>query len=422
MVPKYARFLDRYEIGGFNPLATTKEDSIPGWGPIRLDLKVGDRIRHGYRDTMGTVAKITRGVGRAALGKTQDIRGQGEWPVDYADVEWDRGTQPKQITAAGEGSEWYRLDKERKAIKPWDLTPEQRYTLASLGKHEILDVDDDGNLTLSSGDTKYVLTTDGNIYVHRTTGEAPKKILGMSYITVSEPGNTSFNKGEVVSPEAFEEENKRMRQMGLKEATGWSGEEGEWPHGGNGGGEGSIEMLAAVKHRVRDRVKLGDLQIDDKFWSYNSDVEYVVTEPPREYPGWGMMAHYKEVGTGKPMRASSAAWVFRYPPHEWGRDAKIPHKAENINYCEEARGALAKYEGDVEAGHTEAAQYWKGQAEVYGLLCSQGAEARLQYLSDSPEYLAQTVESSGWRGQLDKEFNKAIARARGVNEQATVSS
>jgi hypothetical protein len=41
-----------------------------------------------------------------------------------------------------------------------------------------------------------------------------------------------------------------------------------------------------------------------------------------------------------------------------------------IDHCREARDALAKYEADVKAGHTEAAQYWKGQAEVHALQCA----------------------------------------------------
>lgn len=41
-----------------------------------------------------------------------------------------------------------------------------------------------------------------------------------------------------------------------------------------------------------------------------------------------------------------------------------------IDHCEEARDVWAKYETDVKAGHTEAAQFWKGQAEVHGLVCA----------------------------------------------------
>lgn len=39
---------------------------------------------------------------------------------------------------------------------------------------------------------------------------------------------------------------------------------------------------------------------------------------------------------------------------------------------------------------------------------------KLDWMADSPEYLAQTIDSSGWRDKLDQEFQAAIARARGA--------
>lgn len=37
----------------------------------------------------------------------------------------------------------------------------------------------------------------------------------------------------------------------------------------------------------------------------------------------------------------------------------------------------------------------------------------LEWLADSPEFLSQTIDASGWRDRLDEEFKKAIARSRG---------
>ncbi|MDD4986618.1 MAG: hypothetical protein PHQ43_12730, partial [Dehalococcoidales bacterium] len=145
-----------------------------------------------------------------------------------------------------------------------------------------------------------------------------------------------------------------------------------------------------------------------------------------------------------------------------------------IDYCQEARDAMQKYTDDTKAGHTDASYYWKGQAEVYGVLCAQGKQMfnyvtiiepgdtvftkgavvspeafdkentrvmrlgirlaqgvssqasaptggdktggsynptsreDLNYMADSPEYLAQTVDSCGWREQIDRNFQEAV--------------
>lgn len=38
----------------------------------------------------------------------------------------------------------------------------------------------------------------------------------------------------------------------------------------------------------------------------------------------------------------------------------------------------------------------------------------LRFLPDSPEFLAQTVNSTGYRAKLDSVFQQAIARAKGA--------
>ena len=39
---------------------------------------------------------------------------------------------------------------------------------------------------------------------------------------------------------------------------------------------------------------------------------------------------------------------------------------------------------------------------------------KLEYLADSPEFLAQTIEGIGYREKLDTTFKQAIARAKGL--------
>jgi hypothetical protein len=44
-----------------------------------------------------------------------------------------------------------------------------------------------------------------------------------------------------------------------------------------------------------------------------------------------------------------------------------------IDPCEEARRTLRLYEDDIKAGHTEAAQYWLGEASAFGVMCTLGS-------------------------------------------------
>lgn len=116
----------------------------------------------------------------------------------------------------------------------------------------------------------------------------------VSYITIEDPGKTTFSKGAVVSSAAFAEENERVRNLGEKEATGWSGDKGEWPHKGNGANDEEFQLKSLPDEPIR-----------------------------------------------RPKR-----------------------------------------------------------------------EDDLKYLADSPEFLANTIEKTGWRERLDKEFQLAIARTR----------
>jgi len=49
---------------------------------------------------------------------------------------------------------------------------------------------------------------------------APEESTLGEYVTITDPGKTTFKVGEVVSREAFEEENERVKKLGEKPATG----------------------------------------------------------------------------------------------------------------------------------------------------------------------------------------------------------
>jgi hypothetical protein len=45
-----------------------------------------------------------------------------------------------------------------------------------------------------------------------------------------------------------------------------------------------------------------------------------------------------------------------------------------------------------------------------------GSSSTLEYFADSPELLTQTVDSIGYREKIDKTFQEAIARAKGLKQ------
>jgi rubrerythrin len=69
-----------------------------------------------------------------------------------------------------------------------------------------------------------------------------------------------------------------------------------------------------------------------------------------------------------------------------------------------------------EAGDDETAQLYEHviseEVEHKKEFSDRKEELNLKYFSDSPEYLSQTIDRSGWRDKLDKEFQAAIARSR----------
>lgn len=60
-------------------------------------------------------------------------------------------------------------------------TPLQEEALDRLWPYRILEIHDDGDLTIGSADKKYVVTTDGGVFVHYTTEEALEKIVGKPF-------------------------------------------------------------------------------------------------------------------------------------------------------------------------------------------------------------------------------------------------
>jgi hypothetical protein len=264
--------------------------------------------------------------------------------------------------------------------------PLQEASLKRLGDYKIIQEHDDGDLTIQVGNQMYVVTTDGEVFVHYTASEALKKIL-------DDKGNGSgFN-------------------------------------------------MQTVPHRKEDRVRIGDLKSGDRFQFYKDPEVFVITEPPREYTSWGKMAHYKAEEGGKPEKASVEVWVFRYDPEFMARcrrsaktsvdQIEMPDSFTTKEQWEKWRADVIDRIYQKDKGH----RWTKAQLEGFSVhelhnihnFISRGKSAQnypdeperrpkqegdLELLPDSPEFVAQTVQESGWRERLDQEFEAAVGRTR----------
>lgn len=65
-------------------------------------------------------------------------------------------------------------------------TPLQEEALDRLWPYKVLKIHDDGDLTISSASKKYVVTTDGGVFIHYTGNEALEKVVGEPYRKIDE--------------------------------------------------------------------------------------------------------------------------------------------------------------------------------------------------------------------------------------------
>ena len=87
--------------------------------------------------------------------------------------------------------------------------PKRDEALKKLGKFTIAEVHGDGDLTIRSDDKLYVVTTEGKTFEQKPG----------DYVTIADPGKTTFKVGEVISREAFDKENERVKKLGERPAT-----------------------------------------------------------------------------------------------------------------------------------------------------------------------------------------------------------
>jgi hypothetical protein len=99
------------------------------------------------------------------------------------------------------------------------------------------------------------------------------------------------------------------------------------------------------------------------------------------------------------------------------REASNPQQIGGLNVCLEARSAFEKYLDDAKAGHG-AAEYWKGQAEAYSLLCGLG-ETGLLY-DETPTFVEVFTNSIVKHYRAKAAFHKGSFRVVKPNRTTLV--
>ena len=215
------------------------------------------------------------------------------------------------------------------------------------------------------------------------------------YVRVLSPGQTVFSFDDLVLEESFNKENERVRNRGDNPATGelWEG--------------GKPRRLAQTNYEGKEKPQ--KLLPALKPFEPHKFAEYVLR--------------------------SNVFDEYEIPIYS-GITGTNPHKVPDLIWAETLAGIEGEFVkmGDLYVVKTpgverppdmRAAPTWR---EITPLMSTKDKspaviptepspspkrQDALEYLADSPEFLTQTIDESGWRETLDKTFLEAIQRVRG---------
>ncbi|GAI02654.1 unnamed protein product, partial [marine sediment metagenome] len=128
---------------------------------------------------------------------------------------------------------------------------------------------------------------------------------------------------------------------------------------------------------------------------YRSGDEYVIS------PLYGHVAHWVHVPVSK-----VKAWIRSLPIRHFEPMAvasEYREKAEEVARSVDEPIAILSLTGSKGVG----------QPAVIPTEPRRRRESELEYFADSPEFLTQTIDSTGYRSKLDTTFQEAIARVKG---------
>ena len=211
--------------------------------PFDAGVDVGMRLAGPYEKTLGVSFKIMYMSG-VEEGKRHAGVVIAPLFVGNNYISLFRGDSDAQWVA--DLTEDEKMDFESGIIDGYGkVTPEQLRELAKFEPWRLIELHDDGDLTVKSlqKDREYIVATDGEVFAHYTGTEALKRILSSEYITVTNPGKTTLKKGEVISLKSFMSENERIKKKGEAQASGTYHIEPTAAPDGNGEGKNLLEWL-----------------------------------------------------------------------------------------------------------------------------------------------------------------------------------
>jgi len=129
---------------------------------------------------------------------------------------------------------------------------------------------------------------------------------------------------------------------------------------------------------------------------YRSGDEYILS------PLYGHVAHWVHVPVSK-----VKAWIRSLPIRHFEPMAVAPE------YREKAEELARSVDEPIEILPLTTSEKG-GQPAVIPTKPRPRRETDLEYLADTPEYLTQTIDATGYRDKLDSTFQEAIARAKGL--------
>jgi len=310
------------------------------------------------------------------------------------------------------GAETLDLSKGTMLKVPFGGTPtkEQEKALASLGPARVIHIHDDGDRTVEVKGKKYVVTTDGEIFAHYSGKEALKKLQACNYqtatyVTILDPGQTTFRRGELIALDTFVEENLRVKHLGERPAVAISLLSSERLGGGNGHHHNHFSFSTIkpgeLEVAIRETQGLASSRhIKDKLDSWNKYVKKAFVEA---YEGgdWPKVHSLTADLTGSALsRNLTLAGLY-----DVLKEQQSPHQ-HNETYEEKMKrqGEQLKRGEELLKKGKEALGQEPGRRSR--------AEGDMNFLPDSPEFVAQTIDHTGWRERIDEEFQTAIARTR----------
>ena len=388
------------------------------------DKKVLAQNLSSVRKVADTILHALEGTPKSAV-KSQLLAGSNITEVRYYWVEknvpyeswavieaWPGGIarspfNTKEEAIKREEEIWEGVYKLRLVPSPQEKYPKQHEALKKLYPYEFIKYHDDGDLTIQELVPKpgaklpvpYRELVKGNVIVVTTEGQAFEELEPATIDLLAKTEGDPLRKFccrqcDECAPKELLEEGKFLDRIS------WLRHHYKEKHPGMWGKQQKYEPLAVTKGTC-----------------YEDAWRFLLKEEE------GYLIHGTVWSEGKRIKH---AWVETETGYIWEPETKRFYTKQGFENVaapvEEHR--YTPIEASIMAARTKNFGPWTDEERGKYLKRKEPAvipteptprprrEGDLEFIPDSPEYLAQTIDASGWREQLDQTFLEAIARAR----------